>query len=504
MRIALLPLDERPVNTQLPQQVAAAAGGQLDLPPTTAMPAQRKPADTTAIADWLTEVEKNVDALVVSIDLLAHGGLIPSRLGPESAGPALARLDLLRGIRRRRPELPILGFSVLLRASDSYIATEEPEYWPAVGRELHRLGAELHEDYLARLAGGTGRPVGAGIPAGDRADFVRRRIRNHQVNLEAVRLLGEGVLDCLLLTVDDTAPRSYGALEQDWLRHWGTALGIDRPLLLYAGADEVGAILVARSATIANRRDVRFRVHCVEGDGLARIPKYENSPLDRSLDAQLRAAGAVRVVEGDADIALVVHAPDPAIGDWCAAEPPAKTPAALVDETADALGRLAGQIPVALADLRFSNGGDPALVGKLASAGLLKELSAYGGWNTSGNALGGVVAQAQAEALGGRGAASRVGLLTRLLDDHLYQTVVRPNVARRLALGEDGVIRDRTTLASVTREIQDALCAGIGTVDPDGLIRRTIMPAATVVPRVSLPWQRLFEVRIDLRDDERW
>ncbi|MCH3176462.1 DUF4127 family protein, partial [Listeria monocytogenes] len=41
MRIALVPLAERPVNVDLPRQVAAIAGAELLLPPAEAMPVFR-------------------------------------------------------------------------------------------------------------------------------------------------------------------------------------------------------------------------------------------------------------------------------------------------------------------------------------------------------------------------------------------------------------------------------------------------------------------------------
>ncbi len=56
MRIALVPLDERPVNVDLPRQVAAIAGAELLLPPAEAMPVFRRPADVAALHGWLREL----------------------------------------------------------------------------------------------------------------------------------------------------------------------------------------------------------------------------------------------------------------------------------------------------------------------------------------------------------------------------------------------------------------------------------------------------------------
>jgi hypothetical protein len=50
MRIALLPLDDRPVNGRLPAMVAAIAGAELLMPPVELLPRMREPSDPTRSA----------------------------------------------------------------------------------------------------------------------------------------------------------------------------------------------------------------------------------------------------------------------------------------------------------------------------------------------------------------------------------------------------------------------------------------------------------------------
>ena len=79
LRIALLPLDERPVNITLPRQIAAIGGAELLLPPRRMLPDLRQPGRTDDLGAWLEAVAGEVDAVVVSIDMLCYGGLIAGR-----------------------------------------------------------------------------------------------------------------------------------------------------------------------------------------------------------------------------------------------------------------------------------------------------------------------------------------------------------------------------------------------------------------------------------------
>ncbi|MBN9344954.1 MAG: DUF4127 family protein, partial [Devosia sp.] len=82
-RIALLPLDERPVNVRLPADVAAIAGASLALPPRETLPDLRKAGRADELGAWLEAASDAADALVVSTDMLCYGGLIASRTSAD-------------------------------------------------------------------------------------------------------------------------------------------------------------------------------------------------------------------------------------------------------------------------------------------------------------------------------------------------------------------------------------------------------------------------------------
>jgi hypothetical protein len=470
MRIALLPLDERPVNTRLPADVAAIAGARLALPDAGLLPSMRVPGKAGPLGEWL--LDQDADAAVVCVEMLVHGGLIPSRTSDDDTRTVLGRLDVLRRLRRARPGLPISAVSLVTRASDSYHGDEEPAYWPRFGRELHAYGGLLHRAHVADVTGGEppADELTAAIPAEVRADFEARRLRNHVVNLEALKLHAEGVLDPLLITADDTAVHSAGSAEQGWLRHWARALGVAGTLLMYPGADEVGAVLVARALAARHARPIRISVVGGDPAGLDVVAAYENLPAGAGARRQIRAAGAEVAEHGQqADVALVLHTPDPGHTDWFG-DPPRPDPAA-VAATVRAV-RESG-VPVALADVRHTNGGDPDLVEALRAEGLIDGLLAYGGWNTAGNTIGSVVAAAVATIVGTREntldrTAARRLLLHRLTEDHGYQAVVRAD-------GPDAV---------AARARLEAILHGFAT--------------DWTIGDVTFPWNRSFEIDFSL------
>lgn len=491
-RIALLPLDDRPVNVRLPGDVAAVAGVTLDVPPAELLPSYRRAGDPEALGAWLLErvADPATVHVVVSSDMLLHGGLIASRISQDSTPEVLARLEVLREVRRLRPELPISVVSLVTRASNSYSAAEEPEYWAQHGKELHALGGDAHrllgdEDVL---------PLEdlTSVPAAVVTDYSRRRLRNHLANLSLLDLVESGTIDFLAITADDTSPFAAGSAEQVWLRHWMRILPRGREVLMYPGADEVGAVLVARALASMHGTRVTFSVACADPEGMTRVPPFENMPLAASVHRQIRAAGAAEV-EAGGDVTLVVHPPDPERHDMLRGRPESVDMAAVQGTVALIGARLEAGEKVALADVRYPNGADEPLVRALAEADLLGRLDAFGGWNTAGNALGSVVALA-AGGVAGRAAgtfdpaAARRALLTRLLDDFAYQSVVRVDSGPslfpdRFPMGDD------ERVAEAERVIHRELTTLLDSVLPGDGVQ---------IAELTLPWRRSFEIGIEL------
>ncbi len=487
-RIALVPLDERPVCAGLPGMVAAVAGAGVTTPPAGLMPHFRTPGDPGGLDRWLQEQAMSADAVVVSLETLGHGGLLPSRLGAESSRTTSARWESLRDIA-----VPVHASTVVMRTPDADDATEEPEYYESCGRALHRLSAVLHEQ-----AGGIAddRTVAAArraVPATVRRDFFARRRRNHELNLHALGMAADGILQTLVVTADDTAAAAVGTAEHEWLSHWVDWLELGDRVLTYPGADEVGAVLVARALVLESAAPLRVSIEADRPEALDRIAAYENVPVRVTAKRQVAAAGGVVVEPGDADLHLLVHTPQS--GDWAVA-PPRTTDAAAAEATA---GRAAALVQtgqaVTVADCAQGNGADPALVAALTSRIPIPALAGYAGWNTAGNTIGTALAHGAATIVGRRAGtfdplAHERLLLHRLTEDWAYMAVVRGAV--RAGRGGDWHRHLMVPVGDpVVAVIESRLAQQLATVP--GCSGWRIRPGS-----VHLPWQRLFEVGFDL------
>ncbi|MGO8673462.1 MAG: DUF4127 family protein [Capsulimonadaceae bacterium] len=510
-KIILVPLDERPVNTRYPQMLAAIGGADLRLPPEEIRGRQRIPADLDRLETWLREEcfagGEEPAAVIVSCDYLGYGNLINARISDESAITVLKRLALLAEIGRRAP---VHAFSLITRVANADDCVEEPLYWAEWGTKfaryarLHHLeergeAAEVDVAERDRLANA--------LPPDLIADWLTRRLRNHAVNLSLLEMTARGQIESLLLTSDDTAPHGFPTRERDWLRGWPGLIGkpLQDRVRMYPGADEVGSALTARLILGARGRSPRvFIDYAIDGDQEIVAP-YEDRPVRETVLGQIEACGCVAVDEpGSADFVLGVATPSPRRTDLRSEYVEADRAVRTAPYRAF-LNRLAGAqaagVAVALADVAYPNGADPVLSELLLAPDCPLSpgaLAAYGGWNTAGNTLGVVIAQAALSTLPGADPAAQARFLAhRFLEDYGYQLRVRKEA--RIEANSRWSRRDPDPDSN---EQQQGLCAyiegrlnevmaelrarGVG----DGLI---IAPGS-----VRLPWRRTFEVDFDL------
>lgn len=79
MKIAFVPIDNRPVCYTLPKSISQIDDGiEFFLPERSLLGDLENIANIQGLFDWLRGLPK-LDALVLSLDTLAYGGLIPSR-----------------------------------------------------------------------------------------------------------------------------------------------------------------------------------------------------------------------------------------------------------------------------------------------------------------------------------------------------------------------------------------------------------------------------------------
>jgi len=495
LHVGLIPLDERPVNTRYPVQIARIAGADVRIPPAAALSHFREPASFDALSDWLLEQLPALDALIVSIEMLGYGGLIASRISDEPGGAIFKRLDLLGTIRKQRPDLPILGFNVITRISRHNDATEEPLYWAQHGANLFRLSQLMDRWSLGQSVIEEYADLIAEVPAEYVVDFLARRDRNHVVNHVVITMLMRGEIDTLVLSSDDTSQYGLGVKEKRELIALAGRYQLGERLLMYPGADEVGCVLAARLINQAAGRTPRFQVVYAVPGGESIVAAFEDGPVHQTVERQVIAAGAVIVPEDEPfDVRLIVNPPLGPDADWprpyTEAERGTRLPPleAAVQQIKRALQE--GE-RVAVADVAHANGTDNLFFDLLCAEIDLSRLAAYAAWNTAGNTIGTVIAQACAALSITDDSAQQAFLLHRMIEDWAYQANVRDDVRGWLEAQTGQREPSSDQLVETRAQIETRLQARLDQLP--GFAAWCIAPGS-----VRLPWRRTFEVDFDL------
>ena len=143
-RIAFIPIDNRPVCYQLPKQIASLdRQNDIMLPNVSLLGNLNKIADVEGLFLWLELIE-NVDIIILSLDTIAYGGLIPSRRSNDTFEQVKERIDRLCSILAKK-SAKVYAFSSIMRISNNNINEEEKEYWAQYGQRIFEYSYNLHK-----------------------------------------------------------------------------------------------------------------------------------------------------------------------------------------------------------------------------------------------------------------------------------------------------------------------------------------------------------------------
>ena len=100
MKIGFVPIDNRPVCYTLPKQIAQIDESiEFFLPQRQWLGDLTKYADVDKILTWLENLPQ-LDAIIISLDTVAYGGLVASRRTPLSYEQIKDRLDKFKENRK--------------------------------------------------------------------------------------------------------------------------------------------------------------------------------------------------------------------------------------------------------------------------------------------------------------------------------------------------------------------------------------------------------------------
>ena len=491
-KIVLLPLDERPCNYDFPYKLFQS--DELNLVRPKELGDKKTPGDIQKIKEFLLEECKDAFGLIVSVDTLLYGGLIPSRLHKETVETLKGRLEVFKELKASNPELKIYAFNCIMRCPSYSNADEEPDYYDYYGEQIFKQGVAKHKVVLGMETEENWMKLRNEIPEEVITDFEERRAINRTLNMEIIHYYKEGFIDALVIPQDDSAPFGYTAIDQQEIRSLIQREGLTDEVILYSGADEVALSLTARLVNDINGVHPKVYVKYATEAAKMMIPKYEGVRLGTTIGFHILSAGCIQVEnEENADIIMIVTAPDDKMEE--AFYQPQISPSYNAERNMAEIMRYVNQKiaegkRVAITDNAYSNGGELDLIRMMNKHQILMDVCAYAGWNTNGNTLGTVLAEAVYDYHFGVTAQKQNFLVERYLEDMAYCGHVRLNVTNEIA---------NTELATfATKEIQDKVAAM--TKEQLEAFAKEYMPSIAdkvEIQHVSMPWKRMFEVRLD-------
>ena len=442
MNIAFIPIDNRPVCYTLPVQIAEIDKDiNLFLPKREMLGDLVKCADVEGIFEWLKNLS-NIDAIVISLDTVAYGGLIPSRRSPDTFEEIKTRIEKLKEILVSK-NAKIYAFSSIMRISNNNINQEEKEYWNKWGKRIFDYSYQTHklgcESCITNL-----------IPSEILDDYISTRNRNFEINKIYLDWQKQGIFETLVFSKDDCAEYGFNVQEAKALEDLGG--------FVKTGADEIPLTLLAR----AIERPLKVKPIFLEPDYKDLISNYEDVSIEKSVLGQLELAGCE--ICDDFDVALYVNNFETKQGEIVMK----------IDTKPFSNEWEVPQSPYMIADVRFANGADNEFVKKIFEKGLDNNFYGYSAWNTSANSLGSLICATKFKNGTNIDENSFVRLqVIRFLDDWAYQANVRQKLEKP----------DIKKVKELMKPYED-----------------TIFDLFKVKYNVNykFPWDRLFEVEVEL------
>ena len=393
-KILHIPLDERPCNYEFPKQIFQGGEWEILTLPFSYLGLKKKPAQIKKIQQWVLNNYQSAYGIVISIDMLLYGGIVPSRIHYFSFEELKERLNILKLIKSKRPDFKIYAYNLVMRCPQYNDDDEEPSYYQNYGLNIFRHKYIEHKKSL-NIA--TNEELEEEkqifIPEEFVLDYETRRMTNLQVVLEVINLVKENIIDFLIIPQDDSAPYGYTALDQAQVAKKVNDNKLFFKILTYPGADEVSNTLFARLLNeYYNKRPLVYLFYPAEKAKTV-IPCAEDRYLDISAKYQILAAGCLFTPSlKDADLIFAINAPSKTMissqfressDDGYSVNRNLLDFIDFIDYCINVLNK-----PVCIGDVGYCNGGDLALITLIEQKKMYLKLAGYASWNIPCNSLG--------------------------------------------------------------------------------------------------------------------
>lgn len=488
MRIGILPVDSRPCNHQFGKQLGAIYQKfEVDVLPLEASGYFMERANMQAVEEYLIEGAARWDYAVISADMLCFGGLIQAREYSEEFNEAycLNRLQILRRMKQINPQLKLLAYSVIMRLSVTASSNESVEVWENLFE--YSKYAYLNEIDAAQY-GDTFRDYASRIPQEVLDNYLTARKRNHVVNKTCIDLVSSGVIDYLDLCQEDSHQYGLHVKEQEILSRHIQIAKLEHAVTIKNGTDEEVSLLFGRCVNLHERRKPCIYVHYMRQDP-SFIALYEDRPLVENIEKNLSSSGCTIVDQVEESELILIVSPFPEVKQTDIVFEDI-TQSSLTDEMKRGLEQFSG-VPYAFLDVTYANGGSKQLLEQILDVLESTNLMAYSAWNTASNSIGTIAGHLSVLAYSDYQSEDNLSfLMERIIDDCLYQGVVRGQLNRMLKEQGEDVWRFKQPKQQIEELLRPLLQQEV-----DQFLHR-YYPKYHVDAVFSYPWDRTFELKV--------
>lgn len=499
-KIVLLPLDERPCNYIYPSQIFDSNQLNVVLPPMSILGKKKQPANFDKIKEFLLEACKGAYGLVISLDMLLYGGIVPSRLHYDDVELLAGRLELLNTIKENNPGIKIYGFDLIMRCPQYSSDDEEPTYYQECGREIFLSGYLKHKIDLG-IASETEKIKFNELDFNKNylEDFLNRRKVNVTLNTKSLEYVKSNIIDFLIIPQDDASEYGYTALDQIVVRKIIEQDKLQLKVYMYPGADECANNLLSKMLCDINNKRPMFYIKYPSITSGSVIPCLEDRYLDTTVRYQiLSSGGLVTTSVSEADIVLFVNASATKMavnGYPTEVRDRGLTTLRNMPEFIEFLDYVINDLNkcCVVADVSCLNGSDKELIDMMQSKDLLLKVGGYAGWNTSSNTLGTCIPQGVNCYFNGNDDKHKEFLISRYIEDYGYMTHTRKFIS-------DTIVAEK----GYSYFLVDGKYGEVATAVKESLIEFVDRELPTIKNNytftdVHMPWNRMFEVSITIK-----
>ena len=513
-KVILLPLDSRSQTMDFPVNLGKLGNINILLPPIELMDNNTEPAQKDDLLTWLEANVSDADAIILSTDLLLHGGLVASRrinedqltLGYSDEWEKKIDSLLLKlwNIKKNNPNLKIYSFSIIPRQ----LVSGEP---PATYYQPHLYYYSQYKDKVAQFENSKDiqklSEWSSVLPNEIITQYKLLFERNFILNQRLIDQTEKGLFDLLVIGQDDAQP--FGI--PNWYREKNEIYAKEKQLwnrkvFFTGGTDEIAQLLVARYKIDDSQTQFKIFTYFTESETSHRIFPYMRETLEVNAAEKLKILGVEKSSSPDnSDLILAIHGGFPVSN------------SSQIEQSVLQINQWLQQSKkVAITDLSRNFREDQTLLPYLIKANTpLLKLASYAGWNTASNSLGTSLSQGIlfslgkdhepiTEALPARHNEQVKFLISRLLDDWAFQKSIQHYENTWLKLTDSNPYQLGEETGQVSQRTSSEVRSEFSKLYRDSFVSAPYKLGSQkfylkdIEMNLYFPWKRTFEINLTI------